>query len=221
MHPLPSEPQAVVCAEFLMTVKPFACLVPSELVSWVPVALQPEGSPTVRDALNASRKITFLSASFTWVVYDPAGRLVDQIFGSRAESGGGHVGQLGSSAEWRQEQAEHDKELRLESNYVVVTDDGLLMHAPPGEAARVIVPVSKREALALAAHERICHRGWKKTLQDLRKTFYWKCMGRDVKRLVERCEACVLAKQRRNLAHGQFASREELADPGWLGRWTT
>ena len=81
------------------------------------------------------------------------------------------------------------------------------MHAPPGELARVIVPTVRRKQLTLDAHERILHRGWKKTLDNLRMTFFWKAMSRDVKMWVEQCEKCFLAKRKRNLAHGQFSVR--------------
>ena len=33
-------------------------------------------------------------------------------------------------------------------------------------------------------------------------------MSKDVKRFVEKCAKCIFARQRRNLAHGQFSSRE-------------
>ena len=81
------------------------------------------------------------------------------------------------------------------------------MHAPPGELARVIVPTVRRKQLTLDAHERILHRGWKKTLDDLRMTFFWKAMSRDIKMWVEQCAKCFIAKRKRNLAHGQFSVR--------------
>jgi transposase InsO family protein len=110
---------------------------------------------------------------------------------------------------WIAEQAADEERLMAESKHAVKDKDGLLLHAPAGEIARLIVPVGRRTALTMAAHERIMHRGWRKTLSDLKGTFFWKSMNKDVKDFVTQlCKKCFLAKRKRNLAHGQFSSRE-------------
>jgi len=199
-----AERAPVTCAELFLLNKPFACLVPSELVTWIPVAMDPSGNSDIKAALDVSRKIAYTAAGFTWIISGGSAPLHDYVFSSEVLQDD----QVGNHSAWIEEQQKSSTALSEESNHVVRSPDGLLMHAPPGSLALVLVPEARRHALAMAAHERILHRGWKKVLDDLRKTFYWKHMSRDVKAWVEKCQHCFLSKQQRNLAHGQFSSRE-------------
>ena len=242
----------VVCAQLFSVGKPFACLVPNELVSWIPVSVNQGGDQDVKAKLDATRKITFLAAGFTWVVHGESKgeHLEDRVFHldvrasgdddtELATQGGGDENKtifstlshknpaedpgvttdkgqaggkgtsssrLGDHSLWIEEQARDESELKKESEHIVRHDRGLLLHAPPGSLARILVPKERREALTMAAHERIMHRGWKKTLDDLRKTYFWKTMSSDVKRWVSLCTKCDLSKRRRLLAHGQFSN---------------
>ena len=203
-----AERAPVVCAQLLKLQKPFACLVPSELVSWIPVAIDPTGDEDVKLALDSTRKLPFLSAGFAWIIAGDTQHTHDQVFSAEISETSETFETNATDKELllQQQRSEADS-LSSETKHVVRTSDGMLMHAPPGELARVIVPAVRRKQLTLDAHERILHRGWKKTLDDLRMTFFWKAMSKDVKNWVEQCEKCFLAKRKRNLAHGQFSVR--------------
>ena len=60
---------------------------------------------------------------------------------------------------------------------VVSLETGLKVLVAPGEKAKVIVPLGRREALIKQAHETSQHQSWKKTLQALREGYVWKTMS--------------------------------------------
>ena len=51
-----AEVAPVLCAQLFTVGKPFACLVPNELVTWIPVSVDPNGDQEVKNRLARSRK---------------------------------------------------------------------------------------------------------------------------------------------------------------------
>lgn len=183
-----AERAPVVCAQLFGTGRPFACLVPSELVSWIPSA--GSNKDELKTGVSHARKMAFLAAGFTWIINETNGS-ADRVYAIEA---------LGNLSSWIKEQKENESELKTESDQLVTAHDGLMMHAPPGEKALVLVPSGRRKALALKAHQDSQHRGWKKVLADLRQTYYWRHMSKDVRQWVLECVQCLLAKRKRNLS---------------------
>ena len=68
-----------ICARLLKTGRPFSCLVPSELVSWIPVGNSQEVDLDVKEALDRSKKIALLSASQAWITIGLSGAS-DHVF---------------------------------------------------------------------------------------------------------------------------------------------
>ena len=194
-----------ICARLLKTGKPFSCLVPSELVSWIPVGNSQEVDLDVKEALDRSKKIALLSASQAWITTGLNGAS-DHVF--PVEKPRDPVS-LSSVKEWIPLQKSEEKTLELEcGDDMVIRKNGLMMYAPMNEKARIIVPSSLRSPLVQKAHESSQHRGWKKTLAALRADYYWKDMSSFVSKQVKLCKVCNLLKCRLNTAHGQFASVE-------------
>ena len=81
------------------------------------------------------------------------------------------------------------------------------------ETAKVVVPSSRRKALATKVHVQLAHRGARKVLNVLRAGFIWPSMGSDVTRWLKACSECLLAKANKNLAHGMFRA-VEFGQPG-------
>lgn len=80
-----AEISPAVCARLLRNGRPFACLVPSDLVQWTPLASDDEAERRVlSDALAKTRKLTFLTAGMTWVIHRPGPHVVC-LQGSAAE----------------------------------------------------------------------------------------------------------------------------------------
>ena len=194
-----------ICARLLKTGRPFSCLVPSELVSWIPVGNSQEVDLDVKEALDRSKKIALLSASQAWITIGLSGAS-DHVF--PVEKPRDPVS-LSAVKEWIPLQKSERKTLELEcGDDMVVRKNGLLMYAPMNEKARIVVPSSLRSPLVQNAHESSQHRGWKKTLAALRADYYWKDMSSFVSKQIKLCKVCNLLKCRLNTAHGQFASVE-------------
>ena len=219
-----------VCHELIQSQRKFCCLIPSDLVSWVPYVSN-QRNPDVESKLNACHKISFLDCALTWVVsgfdcptissnhaifatsvgsedaakspdvYGPNGKNMTDATTKRAES----VGDVYS--EWPLEQAAELFELKRNiAGEVTKMGNGLYVVIKEGDTAKILVPFARREALIRLAHESTQHQSWKKVLIALRKQYEWHGMPSQVKRIVETCSSCAIIKARRNLSHGQFSS---------------
>ena len=89
---------------------------------------------------------------------------------------------------------------------VIRLSSGLHVLLQEGQTAKVLVPAARRRALTLQAHINIKHRGWRKTLDQLRKSYYWKNMSTTIKRWTQECTECPIYQCRRNLKNNQFSS---------------
>ena len=202
----------LVCANLFESGRPFACLVPSDLVSWIPV----KGASSQRDErlqllLDGAQKIVSLDSSLTWIVGGVSEPFQHHVFVSEAREIPGSDGRddetVGSIANWIVEQKQQREALAQEAIGEVVTmENGLILDVQPGDTAKILVPQGRRQALVKHAHETSQHQGWRKVLVALKKQYHWKGMSSEVKRIVQSCDSCQTVKAKRNLAHGQFSS---------------
>ena len=97
---------------------------------------------------------------------------------------------------WRKQFGEH----------VITRPDGLMMLAPPGDSAKILVPEAERKALVDCTHIELAHAGFVRTRKALDKSYAWKNMVSEIKRIVGLCHVCRLTKVRERTAHGQYSS---------------
>ena len=64
----PAEKAPILCAELILAGNPFCCLVPSDLIHYIPCAIDGKHNQTIEDALKACKKIVYLKTSLAWVV---------------------------------------------------------------------------------------------------------------------------------------------------------
>ncbi|GFO18491.1 Pol polyprotein [Plakobranchus ocellatus] len=81
------------------------------------------------------------------------------------------------------------KRLRFEDNVLVRTVVG-----PEGEISQVVLPAKKQKEACQLAHDSCGHQGPERTLQTLRKRFFWPGMHHDVFDYCRRCHRCQVAK---------------------------
>lgn len=79
--------------------------------------------------------------------------------------------------------------LRHEVLFRMITDprDG-------GEIWQLVVPESLREKVFKGVHEHGGHFGSRSTLEQMRQSYYWPTMAKDVQTWVTQCRRCTLAK---------------------------
>ena len=191
----PPESASTVCRALIATGKPFACLVPSDLVNWVAVGASRLADVAIQRKIDSAVKLSFMDSGLTWVVCG-CGIQHDVVFA---------VEDLGSEsvrAHWAKALSESKAGLeKKHGTCLVERSDGLLMLAEPGRPALVIVPEAERSPLMAKVHASTGHAAAKRTLLVLRQSFYWEGMSSDVQRFVAQCE-CVASKAKRTLAHG-------------------
>ena len=54
---------------------------------------------------------------------------------------------------------------------------------------QLCLPMSRRTQVLKLAHD-VCHQGYKKTKEKIRRTFYWCSMANDIKNYVDSCDEC-------------------------------
>ena len=215
-----------------MTGKPFACLVPHDLVNYVatvtrelaaakvaPDSSVEEDFSNIQARVHAARKLVSLDTGRTWLVCDgsPARHHVSPIDVSaqappsatesdtKSQLPTDEVGDIHTT--WVHEQQLELARLTSEARgEVIALKIGLLVDLCPNEVAKVLVPLGRRKALIEREHAASQHSGWKKVYQALSRSYTWAGMSAQVKRVVQACNACAINNGRRNLAHGQFSS---------------
>ena len=222
-----------VCANLLQTNKPFACLCPSDLVDWVPLA-DCTSLPITEDHEVAAKmkqvtKLALLSAGLTWLVFHPNNSPQNEVLATRVAEAKDdkqeelpvddkrdckmqstdhkEVGDL--RADWIPEQKEELELLKQGAPTdadVLQMDSGLWVCLKENETAKILVPLARRKALTILTHTNMHHRSWKKVLAKLRNGYFWPNMATQVKKWVQNCTECPLVHCRRNLQHNQFSS---------------
>ena len=171
---------------------PFACLVPSDLVDQICVSPNGEINETIRQAVQDTIKISFLTPNLTWLIYgikindqyqqiylnDRVTPEVDLDLLMKHLNDSDLTPPLPACAtreEWVRKQIQHRCAEKWTSEPRVFTvQDGLLVYEPaPGEPLRTIVPVPLQIPLIKWQHYRMCHMSAGKVLNVLRKKFHF------------------------------------------------
>lgn len=84
-------------------------------------------------------------------------------------------------------------DLDTTSQYVI--NNGLLYRKIQGENNKLLVPQNCRLSLMRRYHEDNCHIGWEKTLAKMKEHFWMPRMSRNVRKFVESCLICLVAKR--------------------------
>ena len=169
----------VVCADLFATCKKFACLVPTDLVNYVPLAKQDVVDEALVGMVRAAQKVVSVDVGLTWIVGGFGSPRRDVVFAvgvdvkhdlervdvkRHAEDvrvSDLPVGDI--KIDWVREQYEERESLVAAAvGEVVALSSGLLVEVRQGERARVIVPPMRRNALIRMAHEAQQHRSWKR-----------------------------------------------------------
>ena len=215
--------------------RPFACLVPNDLVRYIAVDHSKQVVHPIRRLVDNAMKITLLSPGLTWVIHGlnfaQKARIRTVYANHRVTRDGKRVTpdfeleelakhlknsnmtpplpQFATRQAWIDAQKKERCKLTWGSYPGLRnTPDGLLMiEHPKGTVARTIVPPSMQIPLATWQHRNLCHLGSQKILSVLKKKFIWKNMRRTCKHVVEKCALCNLLKARMNLAHRHFRAK--------------
>ena len=212
------------CKKLFLKKKPFACLIPSDLVFWIPRDSKDREVlyQDVVDALEKASKITYLDAGLTWIVSgtefpdevmfeqtdDSLGEKFDDKLIART---GGEVGTdpLVLQAWVKAQKAEIDDIKKYYGEQVAKLSSGLkIVVDRQSGLSRIYVPRCFREQVAQKVHESTSHGGWKRVELALKKKYIWPSMQSYLKSYVRSCVHCVLAKSKLNWAHGRFKAVE-------------
>lgn len=92
------------------------------------------------------------------------------------------------------------------TRYDVAPDSGLLRAYVRDKDARIVVPSSMRQVILRASHEAPVsgHLGQNKTLERVRKLFFWRNMPADVRAFVRGCAVCQKRKPTEPKHHGKL-----------------
>lgn len=215
------------CMEAFKKDKPFACLVPSDLVHKIPYDEKGNLNKDVESKVNDAFLITLLSPALTWIVhgvdFSKVQNNVRRVHRSVGTTYNGNrvtpefelqelMRVLSSSnmtpplpvartrEDWIQFQKDNLTELIWKGIDGVKQDpDGLWTYD-----GKTIVPDPLQIPLVKYQHAAMCHVGTHKIHNVLKQRFHWKNMRRTCKHVNDTCALCNLLKARMRLAHKHF-----------------
>ena len=232
LHIFVSVPEAapILARRLLDAQAPFAILIPSDLVQYVADG-DTEEDKVARKRLEATAKLTHLSAGLTWLVgglpttehlvtcaaivaaneADAEGETPTET--APPELTGWLREKVGSLEDWA---SNSETSLKLESakiddSHVARRSSGLVLYAPDGASAKIYVPLGSgddptawRRELCMLVHHELQHLGHTKVHAQIARSFWWPSMRTFVQKAIEPCVECNLAKGRRQRAHGKY-----------------
>ena len=205
---------------------PFACLIPSDLIDRICVDPQGKVLPKIKQQVEISHKICFLSSQLTWVIHgiDIQGQyktvylnnrvtpeielnqLMDNLKDSNLTP---PLPNHRTRGQWIAEQVRHRcADLWAHEPKVRPAQDGLLMYQSPEENQfRTVVPEPLQKPLIQWKHKHMCHMSPKKVYNTLKKRFFFKNMLQKCKQIIDDCALCNLLKARMRHAHKHFRAK--------------
>ena len=208
--------------------KPFACLVPSDLVQHIARDGSKQIIGPVQQQVDDAMKIAFLSPALTWVIHGldfSKKERIRTVYANRQVTPDIDLEELmkhlkdsnmtpplpefASREDWIKAQEKERCALIWESEPGVhkAADGLIVLEMPKGSPLRTIVPTALHIPLATWQHRNLCHVGYQKVLSILKKKFFWKNMRRTCKHVVSDCALCNLLKARMKLAHKHFRAK--------------
>ena len=176
--------------------KPFACLVPSDLVDRICVG--PDGNvlQDVREAVDKTDKIAFLAPNLTWIIHNIniQGTTYKQVYVQNRVTPEIELDVLMQQLrhkdltppiltcqtrdDWIRAQERHSTAAAYAHDPKVNSvQDGLVVYQQePGGIQRTVVPIPLQKPLVVWKHHQMCHMSAGKINNILKKTFYFKGM---------------------------------------------
>ena len=216
------------CRAAFLKGRPFACLVPNDLVCFIATDSSKNIIHPVQKQVDEAMKITLLSPGLTWIIHGvdfssktkirtvhaskrvtPDFELDDLVKHLKDSNLTPPLPHFATRQDWIAAQKKERCALIYEGTPgVYEAADGLLViETAPGGPLRTIVPTTMTIDLATWQHQNLCHLGYQKILSVLKKKFYWKNMRRTCQHVVKTCALCNLLKARMKLAHKHFRAK--------------
>ena len=217
MIPRP-ETAPVSLALYLLSDIPFAMLLPVDLLTqaYRPGIYPDAPHEKIEAAFQNAGKITILTAQMTWVVSNFPSFAPIETFSNDLQTtvnlpgaDDGFQDPVPQTVEnWILAQMDDPTfPIDVAAADHAATRGGLHIIAPPDAPARIHVPQSTREPLVRAVHRRMFHLGSAKIAAAISRTFFWKSLKADTRKILSDCPECELEKARQKSAHGLFSAR--------------
>ena len=206
--------------------KPFACLVPSDLVCRIGTNANGEISKDIQIAVERAQKITFLEPNLTWLIHGITLRgdyktifvnnrvtpevELDLLMKNLKDSNlTPPLPTCNTRADWIREQMRHNcAALWVHEPKVHLVQDGLLVYEPEvGGPYRTIVPRALQVPLIKWKHHQMCHMSGAKIYHSLKHKFHFENMYNTCLAVVSECALCNLLKARKKHAHKHFRAK--------------
>lgn len=207
--------------------KPFACLIPSELIHRLCVDVDSTVSKDIQTAVEHAKKITFLASNLTWVIHGIPlkGVQYKQVYMTDRVTPEVELDKLmrhlrnsdlcpplptcRSRADWVKEQRRHKcAEIWLSDPRSWEAQDGLVAYREDDDAPlRTIVPEALQIPLIKWEHHQMCHMSAGKLYNHLKKKFFFLEMNKRCHEVVKDCALCNLLKARMKHAHKHFRAK--------------
>jgi len=221
----PADKVTQQCRAAFQKGKPFACLIPNDLVCYIAVDSSNNVIHPIQKKVDDSMKITLLSPGLTWIIHGiefrrdtpiktvytsqrvtPEFDLQELMKKLKDSNLTPPLPQFATRAEWIKAQKQERCPLiwKGTEGLYQAQDDLLLIELTRGDPLKTIVPTTMEIPLVKWQHQNLCHAGYQKVLSVLKKRFHWKNMRRTCKHVVEKCALCNLLKARMKLAHRHF-----------------
>ena len=154
-----------MCARLLRAGKPFACLMPSDLVVWTAVRDDGRTDKEVQARLATCTKLASLSADLVWVVYGMD--MPDMVFTAEETAQ-----EERKRTRWVQlQQEESDSYRKFYGPAMATREDGLCVVVSPDHPVRIIVPTRERRSLTFRTHRDLAHQGHRKVFNVLNLSY--------------------------------------------------
>jgi len=216
------------CRAAFLKGKPFACLIPNDLVCHIARDGNKQILAPVQQLVDDAFKITLLSPGLTWIIhgldFSKKERIktvytskrvtpdfdLDELMKILKDSNmTPPVAEFATRQDWIAAQKKERCELiwRNEPGVYTAPDGLLVVEMPKGTPIRTIVPSALQIPLVTWQHRNVCHVGYQKVLSILKKKFFWKNMRRTCKHVTDDCALCNLLKARFKMAHKHFRAK--------------
>ena len=206
--------------------KPFACLVPSDLINRICVAPDGTVDEKIQTSVLKARKITFLSAGLTWIIHGVTitGHY-EQVFMAQRVTPEIELNRLTrhlrnkdiappippcrTRADWiRAQHRARVPDLWKPHPKAFSVQDGLWVYQHrEDEPPCTIVPEALQRPLIEWEHHQMCHMSAGKLYNVLKKKFFFHNMYSLYNKVVNDCALCNLLKARMRHAHQHFRAK--------------
>ena len=211
------------CRLIYKTKRPACILMPADLLHMSSQNLDGSYDKEMAAAIDAAPKYSLLAAQLVWVVFGITDAPKHMVLNTECAAymppniSEEHAATVGTLVQWIVEQTNslNLEQAKLLNNRLSTLDSGLTMYDPV-DGPRIYVPIQRRRHLYEFAHNAKNHMGAAITYSELKKSYYWPTMRKDVHTWYSECGRCNLLKAKRNLTH---ASSRGISGEAPRKRW--